>query len=142
MSVSLPSHLETVAVPLFANETMEYGVDQTLTDAVVTEFIDDNSLRVVDAKVADSVVEGTILSYEEDVYGYDQDGNVREYRVQFNARVLFRDVEKDEISWEEQMVGWSTYAVSGDETKTEQEAQEEALTKLAEDIVSRAVKGW
>jgi hypothetical protein len=142
MSVSLPSHLKTVAVPLFSNETLEYGVDQKLTDAVVSELIDDNSLGVVDVDGADSVIEGTILSYEEEVYGYDQEGNVREYRVQFTARVLFRDLRREEISWEEQMTGWATYSVSGEESRTEEEAQSEAISKLAEDIVSRAVKGW
>jgi len=142
MSVSLPSHLKTVAVPLFGNDTLEYGVDKTLTDAVVGELIDDNSLSVVDLDAADSVVEGAILSYDENVYGYDQEGGVREYRVKFRANVVFRDIGKDEVFWEEQMVGWATYAVSGDETKTEQEAQDEAISKLAEDIVSRMVRGW
>ena len=142
MSVSLPSHLKTVAVPLFDNETLEYGVEQKITDAVVGELIDDNSLAVVDLDAANSVIEGAIVSYEEDVYGYEQDGTVREYRVQFVAKVLYRDLEKDEVLWEERMVGWSTYTVSGEGTTTEEEAQDEAIAKLAEDIVSRTVKGW
>ena len=44
---SLPSHIKTVAVPVFENETVEPGLQQEVTEAVSREFLNDSTLRIV-----------------------------------------------------------------------------------------------
>ena len=44
---SLPSHIQKVAVILFENNTSYSAVNQDLTNKVIDEFINDNTLEVV-----------------------------------------------------------------------------------------------
>ena len=43
----LPSHLKTVAVPVFENATIEYNLERDITDAVIARLVQDNHLKVV-----------------------------------------------------------------------------------------------
>ncbi|UCE05762.1 MAG: hypothetical protein JSW07_19560, partial [bacterium] len=38
---SLPSHIRTIAVPMFENRTTEFGVREDITDALINEFTQD-----------------------------------------------------------------------------------------------------
>ena len=46
-SSGLPSHIKNVAVPLFANETNEFGIAEEVTDRLVSALVRDGTLRVV-----------------------------------------------------------------------------------------------
>jgi len=60
----LPSDIETVAVPVFHNNTFEPTLENTVTAAVKQEFLTTSRLKVVnDPDQADLVVKGTIVSY-------------------------------------------------------------------------------
>jgi hypothetical protein len=133
-----------VAIPVLANETVEFAVDQGLTDALIEEFSDDNSLRIVGEDEAESILRGTIVGYSRPVLSYDAGGNPREYKVSIVARLSYEDLTNGTIVWEDEITGWAVYSVTGDdgELTTEEEAQERAFKKLAQDVVSRTVQGW
>jgi len=57
---SLPPHIKTISIPVFVNETAEFGVAEDITDGVTAVFIEENILKVVDTENAHSVVRGTI----------------------------------------------------------------------------------
>lgn len=59
----LPPDLNTLAVPVFANDTNAYGTETALTSAVIRAFKARTSFRVVpqDDPNADAVLHGTIL---------------------------------------------------------------------------------
>ncbi len=59
----LPPDLQTLAVPVFATRTDTYGVERTMTDAVIREFAARSRFRVTPSSSADSdaVLHGTIL---------------------------------------------------------------------------------
>ena len=57
---SLPPHLKTVAIPLMENKTAEFGITETLTDAVTDEFVRDGSLKITDRSSADVLLIGSI----------------------------------------------------------------------------------
>ena len=104
----LPSHLKTIAIPVFENETSEYTLEQEITNAVVQRFVADNHLKVVEERVAQSVVKGRIKSYRNSVFGISA-GTTRaeEYRVAIVVSVTFKDVVKNRELWseEETLVG-------------------------------------
>lgn len=144
-SPSLRSQVKNVAVPVLANETLEYGAGQAMTDAIIEQFTVDNSLRVVGEKAADSIIRGRIVSYERKVFSYDSGGNPREYRVTAVAGLSYVDLRKNEVIWEADVEGWAIYGVSGsggETLTTEDEAKEAAFVKLAEDVLGRTVQGW
>lgn len=143
-SPSVKTHISTIAVPVLSNETLEFGVEQDLTDALIMQFADDNTLRVVGEDVADSVLRGAVTVYERPVMSYDASGNPREYKVRVVARLGYEDRTREEVVWKEDVEGWAVYSVSGEggDMTTEEEAREAALEKLAQDVLSKTVQGW
>jgi hypothetical protein len=142
----LPSHLKTVAVPVFENGTTEYTLEQEVTDAVIARFVADNHLRVVDERSADSVIKGRITVYQNAVFGFSQAAEAQEYRVTVSASVTFKDQIKNRELWSEpNLVKTANYYVvdtPGAAAKTEIDGRKEAVAKLAEEIVARSVEGW
>jgi outer membrane lipopolysaccharide assembly protein LptE/RlpB len=142
----LPSHLKTVAVPVFENGTTEYTLEQDVTEAVIARFVADNHLKVVDEKSADAVIKGRLILYKNAVFGFSQSAQAQEYRVTLTASVTFKDKVKNRELWSEpELVKTSNYYVvdtPGATAKTELDGRKEAISKLAEEIVARSVEGW
>jgi lipopolysaccharide assembly LptE-like protein len=142
----LPSHLKTVAVPVFENGTTEYTLEQDVTNAVIAAFIADNHLKVVDERSANAVVKGRITTYRNAVFGFSQAAQAQEYRVTIGISVTFKDLVKNRELWSEpNMVKTANYYVvdtPGESAKTELDGRKQAITKLAEEIIARSVEGW
>jgi len=139
----LPSHIRTVAVPIFENRTAEIGIRETLTDAVTEALVTDGRLRVVGPDAADSIIEGTVVDYREQAYTYDRSENVQEYIVRIYVDVSYQDVRNRTAIWEEKRLeGWGTYDVSLTPPEEVDTGRERAIAKLAEDIVNKTLSGW
>ncbi|MCK4410043.1 MAG: LptE family protein, partial [Candidatus Eisenbacteria sp.] len=143
-SSAVKTHISTIAVPVLLNETLEYAAEQGVTDAIITEFTEDNALRVVGEEEADSILRGAVVVYERPVISYDASGNPTQYKVRVVARLSYEDLTKNEIVWEEDVEGWSVYSEAGEggDLTTEEEAREYAFEKLAQDVLSKTVQGW
>jgi hypothetical protein len=142
----LPGHIRTVAIPTFQNHTAEPGLEREVTDRVTAEFIRDNTLSVVPQERADSGIYGQILSYENRVFGYNAEAQTEEYEVIITIRVEFKDLVRRKTLWtEKSIVGRNTYFVvdtTGQEAETEVEGRQEAIERMASDILNRAVRSW
>ena len=143
-SSAVKTHISSIAVPVLVNETLEYGAEQGVTDAIITEFTEDNAMRVVAEGEADSILRGAVVVYERPVISYDAAGNPKEYRVRVVASLTYEDLTKNEIVWEEDVEGWAVYSELGEggDLTTEEEAREYAFEKLAQDVLSKTVQGW
>jgi outer membrane lipopolysaccharide assembly protein LptE/RlpB len=62
----LPASLQTIAIPGFVNKTQQYKIEQTLTKAVVREFITRTKYRIVNQVEpdADATLNGTVNSVQ------------------------------------------------------------------------------
>ncbi len=129
-SPSLRTGPRTVAVPVLGNDTIEYGAEQGVTDAIITTLTDDNSMRVVPEAEAEAIIRGRVTAYERPVFSYDAAGNPREYKVRVAAELTYEDRRTSAVIWEGTVEGWGVYAVSGEggTPTTEEEA--------------RAVRAW
>lgn len=145
-TANVPAHLRTIAIPVFENQTSETTLQQELTDAVVARFVSDNNLKVVDERVANSVLRGIIRGYRNSVFGISADTRSEEYRVTIEISVTFKDVVKNREVWkDENMVKTSNYyvqTVPGQEAKTELDGRKAAIAKIADEILSRTVESW
>jgi len=142
---ALPSHIRTVAVPMFENKTSEFGVREDLTDALVDEFTQDNTLKVVDRRTADSMVRGDIVNIREQAGAYTQAEQVKEIRVYITVAVAFEDLKKKKIIWEESITQWGTYdpdLAPGQAGSSREDAIKEAVEKIVSDIFNKTVSGW
>ena len=142
---SLPAHIRTVAVPMFDNKTSEFGVREDITDSIINQFTQDNSLKVTDRRSADSMVQGTIVNIREQAGAYSTDEKVNEIRVYVTVQAKFEDLKKHKVIWEESINQWGTYNPNlppGDEGSTRQDAINEAIEKIVADIFNKTVSGW
>jgi hypothetical protein len=142
----LASHLKTVAIPVFENETTEYALEQELTTVIIRRFVADNHLRVVDERGANSIIQGRITVYRNSVFGISSEvARAQEYRVTIGVAVVFRDQVKNREIWNDEIVKTANYyveAVPGDSARTELDGRKTALDRIADEILSRTVESW
>jgi Lipopolysaccharide-assembly len=142
----LPSHLKTIAIPVFENGTPEAQLEQQVTDEVVQRFVRDNHLKIVDEKNANAILRGKVTQYKNAVYGFSANtSTANAYRVTLAVQVTFKDLVKNRELWSDELVKSTIYYVQdvpGQSAKTELDGRREAITKLADEILSRSVEGW
>jgi hypothetical protein len=143
-SASMRTHITTIAVPILVNETLEYGAEQDVTDAIIQEFTRDGTLRVVGEGDADSILRGSVVVYEDRVFSYDAGGNPRDYKLRAVARLKYEDLTESRAVWEGDVEGWAVYT-PGDaqsDITTSDDARKAAFQKLAQDVLAKTVQGW
>ena len=142
----------TIYVPTFRNNILiqkdspEYrlyypGLEIELENLLKERFrYDGNILPVSNPEAADLVLEGEILDYEKDPLRYAQNEDIEEYRIKIRTKIKLLKGEED--LWEDEIVGETTYLISGPNAKTETEAVREAVKDLVRRIVDRVVENW
>lgn len=142
----LPSHLKTIAIPVFENGTSEYTLEQEITDEVIQRFVRDNHLRIVDEKSANCVVRGRITQYKNAVFGFSNASQAQEFRVTVAVSVTFKDQVKNREIWaDDNLARTANYYVQdvpGQAARTELDGRKEAIRKIADEILTRSVQGW
>jgi hypothetical protein len=136
-----------VAIPSFENTTTEYTLEQDITNAVIDRFVKDNHLRVVDERSANAVIQGRIIGYKNSVFGFSAANRSQEYRVTITCSVVFKDRVKNRELWNDpNLVKTANYfvvPVPGDTTAhTELDGRKQAISKIADEILTRTVEGW
>ena len=95
---SLPEHINTIGVPIFANNTQGYEVEQKITQAVSTLLIQRGKYKVLpESEGTDALLKGTITSISLVPITFNADGRAREYNVIITAKVIFTDQLDDKI---------------------------------------------
>ena len=142
----LPSHLKTVAIPVFANNTVEFRLADDVTDAITNAFIADRRLRIGREREADAVLRGKVLVYKNQVYGFTTEERATQYEILLVVQVEFRDQVKNRVIWKEDQLSvrttYNVVAVGQTPAQTETDGRAAVVQKLAEQIVSRTVQGW
>ena len=144
----LPSHLKSIAIPVFENETSEYTLEQEITDLVIQRFVADNHLKVVDERAAQCTIKGRIIEYRNSVFGISAGTTARaeEYRVTITVSIVFKDLVKNRELWSDpalqKTANYYVTDVPGQTARTELDGRKEAISKIADEILSRTVQGW
>ena len=127
---SLPDHIKTMAVPIFKNRTLEPGLDSAITSGVV---------NAVPIDQADAILQGEVVSYSLDGLAFDQNANVRAYRLRLVLNVEFRDVRRSAMLWrQEGLSETSDFQVQGQVSDTIARGQG-AVTQAAVEIGRKVV---
>lgn len=144
---SLPSHLHTIAVPSFVNESLDPTIADEVTRGISDRFLDDNRLKVAREATADVLLEGRVLYYERKVYGYDAEENPETYIVVVRVAVVLKDRVKNRDLWSsDRLEATATYPAGAGSTDglpaSETEARQEAIKNLAQDILAHSLEQW
>jgi hypothetical protein len=90
--------IHTVYVPIFKNHTFYKGLEFDLTRAVVREIEAKTPYKVVsNEECADTVLTGTIISYNQNVLNRNQLNEIREMETTMGAEVIWRDRRTGEV---------------------------------------------
>ena len=139
---SLPSHLKTVEITLFVNQSLEPNVADEITQALNNEVVSGNLLKVVQ-RDGDAAISGTVTSYSNTPYTYSASDtrqvNVQQYVVRVTAQVAFIDKKKDEPLYKGTVTGEGIYNL---QTQKEQDGKQAAIKELVQRIMQNSVQGW
>ncbi|HEX2451287.1 MAG TPA: DUF4136 domain-containing protein [Gemmatimonadales bacterium] len=141
----LPSHIKTVAVLPFDNQTPEPTLTQEINTAVREAVEGRLGLRQASERQADAVVRGTITRYEPDLpvaFTGDAEGEgavtVTRRLVQISVSVEILDQANNKPLWQR-----SGLLLEGDyDPGREVDGREKALDKLVTNIVEGAQSQW
>ncbi|HNT33813.1 MAG TPA: LptE family protein [bacterium] len=137
----LPESIQTVYIPYIKNQTMEYGVEEQVTDTLIREFVKDGRLKVVShPEDADSVLEGHISKYDISPGERNAAGRTISHFVDVSVVLTMRDLRTGEVIMEP-----TTFSEGGVyflSTLPGRDRQTLILARLCEDVISRVIEGW
>jgi hypothetical protein len=134
----LRSDIETVCIPVFDNQTWYRGLEASLTKALVEEVELHTRLRFAPRGRSDSVLEGGLTDYEEEVVATTTADGILMKRI--TATVRFRWVDnltgREIVPWQE-VTESALFAV-----RTGEPQEERVLAELAQRIVEKMEEPW
>lgn len=136
--------IKSIAIPTFENETTEFGFGERITEELISGFQRDGILRITTEDQADAILRGRIISVEDKPYtarSETQNLTVEEYRFSMSCEIELVDRETDEPIWSQVFPAWAVYAYTGSLENRDQ-AVEEAVDKLLEDLLNKIVGSW
>jgi len=146
-AAQLPENVKTIAVPGFTNQTQTYRVEQTLTAAVIREFVTRTHYHIAnDGTEADATLRGTILSTYTAPLTYDsQTGRAASVLVTVGMKVSLTDRQGKVLFENPSYIFREQYEVSR-ELSSFFEEDSPALERLSRDfartLVSNVLEGF
>ncbi len=139
-AAQLPENVKTIAVPGFTNQTQTYRVEQTLTAAVIREFVTRTHYHIAnDGTEADATLRGTILSTYTAPLTYDsQTGRAASVLVTVGMKVSLTDRQGKVLFENPSYVFREQYEVSR-ELSSFFEEDSPALERLSRDFARTLV---
>ena len=138
----LPSHIRTVAVIPFENQTAAAELTRELSDALRKAMQSRLGLRDASEARASAIVRGTITRYEPDVpVAFSADPNqatTARRRVQVTVDVQIVDQSNGKTLWERK--GLSAEGEYAERAETE--GRRQALERIVNDVIEGAQSQW
>jgi hypothetical protein len=128
----LPPSVKKIQIPLFTNKTTRFELDKKLTQGVIDEFVTRGKVEITaDAKLADAVLNGIILSFNAAPSGFSREGSADHYTIYIVTSVELVDVKSKAVIYSN-----PSYVFNEDyevpQGKDFESVQTEALKKIAE----------
>jgi len=132
--------IKTIAIPVFENTTLKYGLETVFTEETVNAFVADGRLKVVSEKNADSILLCTITDFSRAAFSYDESGKVTQDKVTITLDVAYRKTDTDEVIFERNgFAEWGAYFL---DSEVEDDAIDAAAAKFGDDLIREIVSTW
>ena len=90
---------------------------------------------------ADAIIEGKIIRVEDRAGTYSSDETVQDIKIFITVVVRYNDLKKRKTIWEDTITQWGTF--NPDEgNQSREEGIDEAVAKIASEILDKSVSGW
>jgi outer membrane lipopolysaccharide assembly protein LptE/RlpB len=137
---SLPKHIKTIAIPVFENETLEEGIEEVITQAIIDVYVRGGKVRLVSETEADAILRGKVRSYNPDeALTYNDLDEVLSYKLTVTVDIEMQGITNDEILWQQENLSEDADFEAGPDFSLaeRQDNEEEALEQLAEELAQR-----
>ncbi|MFA6455803.1 MAG: LptE family protein [Bacteroidota bacterium] len=138
---SVAPHLKTVAIPLFEDVSGfgEPGLREKFTQKVIEMFRNDNNLEIGERLTSDSIIEGTISTVIDAPSVIGGNDIIKTRRITVTVHATYTDMKLRKKVWERDFSNWGEYT-QGQQVRDV--ALNDAVNKVAEDILLETVSGW
>jgi len=138
----LPSHIKTVAIVPFENQTAAPELPRELTDALRTRLHDRLGLRDASEARANAIVRGTIQRYEVDIpIGYS--ANNRQATTAKRLLQMVVDIEMvDQVTGKTLWQRKGLLAEGQYEERGEAAGRRQAIDRIVNDVIEGAQSQW
>ena len=136
--------IKTIYVPFFENKTQEPNLEIKVTEQIIQNLVDDNTLKVVPENGADAVLDGEIVGFKNQPFSFNDQLNAEEYHVVVTVVCTLFNRRTNEPIWEKRnFVGDGSYFVEKVESgRTYEDAVEESVREITERILNLTVQDW
>lgn len=140
-----PSSIKTIYVEPFENETTQFELQQRVYEELFSELPRRLGVRPAGREVADLIVRGHIVGYDDVARNYtpgsaDRPSQVLEHEVQVSIAIQLIDTKRNVILWESsRLTGRGTYNVA---SQTFVDGMTVAIQDLTRQIVDGAQSQW
>ena len=140
-----PSHIRTIYIAPFENQTAQFDVEQQLFTALLDEIPARLGLQAAGRENADAILTGSIRRYNDQAQNYtagseQRAGNILTHEVQIGISAQLVDVRDNVIRWEAgSLTGRGQYRP---DSQPDDVGQQEAIENLVEQIIDGAQSQW
>lgn len=136
--------IKSIHVPFFENQTPEPNLEITVTERIIQDLIDDNTLKVVSEDRADAILRGRITSFQNNPFSFNPDLGAEEYHVVIRVRVSLIKRETGDPIWADRdFSGDGSYFLEQvGNANTLEDAIDEAINEITERILNLTVQDW
>ena len=84
----LPSYIRVIGIPLFANNTSVYDIEQLFTNRVRSEFLGRGRYQVIAVtEAADAILSGTVAGLNLEPSGFNENNQATRYIVRVQLKL-------------------------------------------------------
>lgn len=141
---SVAPHLKTIAIPVFEDRSGSAvpNLRNDFTNKLIQRFIEDNTLQVAERRNADALLEGTILSLQDNNAVISSGERLTRKEVVITVRVVYRDLVLKKVVSEKNYSYNANYELGGDVIGNRQAAIRTAIDRITDDILIGTVSNW
>src|SRR5262245_58048402 len=102
---SVPEHLTSIAIPLLDDQSGsgEPGLREKMTNRLIERFRNEHVLEVTDKLHADSAIEGTIVSLDDEPYVLAEGETLTKKKISIAVKATFQDIKLRKQVWDKQL---------------------------------------
>ena len=139
---TLPSHLKTVDIPLFANASLQANVAEELTDSLSKRVLATNLMRIVPTG-GDATISGRVTAYANTPRSYGNAGirqvTISEYEVDITVEVEFADNKKNVPLYKGSITGKGVYDFV---RESEDVGRRKAESDVVDQVLQNSLQSW
>jgi outer membrane lipopolysaccharide assembly protein LptE/RlpB len=146
---TIPTHIKSIAVSPVVNETAEFAIAEDMTGRLLNQLLTENLLPLADENDANSIIYVTIKNLDDKPYTFDEQEMVKEYKLTISADFTWYDAINQDDLMKSPVTQWSAYysdnynsQFSPDDQRVRETALNDAMTKIAEDIILKLTSDW